>query len=235
VGASEYNAGQVVIRKKTSYGLTLNANYTYSKNLGYNNPTLGGNGGVNNSLQNAYDPASEWSLMEQDVRHALVAHYTYQLPFNLRKRSTFASNVVSHLVNGWAVSGIHRYQSGFPIMITATNSLAIFNSHLRPNLVAGQDPSSHIANGSLDPTNPARSSVFNKAAFSDPINSFGNMRPSYSNLRNFPVLSESFSVMKNTRITEHLNWVLYAQSSIAIVLRRSMRTPITPRSVSRAE
>jgi len=211
VGASEYNGGEVSIRKRTSFGLALNVNYTYSKDMGYNNPTLAGNGGVNNSLQNQYNPQAEWSLMEQDVRHALKLYYTYELPFNLKKQSTFASNLTSHLANGWAVSGIQRYQSGFPIMITATNTLAIFNSHLRPNLVPGVDPSSHISNGSLDPTNPTKSSLFNPAAFSDPVNSFGNLPPASSNLRNFPLLSESFAVTKRTQLTEHLTWVFYSQ------------------------
>jgi hypothetical protein len=207
IGASEYNGGEVTIRKRTSFGLTLNANYTFSKNMGYNNPTLGGNGGVNNSLQNQYNPQAEWSLMEQDVRHALNLYYTYDLPFDLKKQSTFAS----YLANGWAVSGIQRYQSGFPIMITATNNLAIFNSHLRPNLTPGVDPLTHISNGSLDPTNPSKSSIFNKAAFSDPVNSFGDLSPASSNLRNFPVLSESFAITKHTQLTEHLNWIFYTQ------------------------
>jgi len=211
VGASEYNGGEVSLRKRTSFGLTLDANYTYSKDLGYNNPTLAGNGGVNNSMQNQYDLHAEWSLMEQDVRHALKLYYTYELPFHLKKQSTFASSLGPHLADGWSVSGIQRYQSGFPIMIDATNTLAIFNSHLRPNLVPGVDPSTHISNGSLNPSNPSRDSLFNKAAFSDPVNSFGNLPPASSNLRNFPFLSESFAATKQTRLTEHLNWVFYAQ------------------------
>jgi hypothetical protein len=96
-------------------------------------------------------------------------------------------------------------------MITATNNLAIFNSHLRPNLVSGVDPLTHIANGSLDPTNVAKDSIFNPAAFSDPVNSFGNLPPASSNLRNFPVLSESFAITKRTQLAEHLNWIFYTQ------------------------
>ncbi|WP_162537995.1 TonB-dependent receptor [Granulicella sp. WH15] len=211
VGASEYNGGEAIIRKRTSFGLALNANYTFSKNMGYNNPTLAGNGGVNNSLQNQYNPRAEWSLMEQDVHHALNLYYTYELPFNLKQQPTFASSLASHLANGWAVSGIQRYQSGFPIEITATNNLAIFNSHLRPNLVPGADPLTHISNGKLNPTDPSMDSIFNKAAFTDPVDSFGNLPPSSSNIRNFPVLSESFAVTKHTQLTEHLDWIFYTQ------------------------
>lgn len=211
VGASNYNAGQAVVKKRTSFGLTLDASYTFSKDMGYNNPTLAGNGGVNNSLQNQYDPHAEWSLLEQDVRHAFKLYYTYELPVNLKNQSGFGSSLASHLANGWAVSGIQRYQSGFPIMITATNTLAIFNSHLRPNLVPGAAPSSHISNGKLNPSDPSRDSLFNKAAFRDPVNSFGDLPPASSNLRNFPLLSESFAVTKHTQLTEHLNWIFYSQ------------------------
>lgn len=211
VGASEYNAGHVVLNKKTAFGLTLNANYTFAKNMGYTNPTLAGNGAVNNSLQNQYNPRAEWSLMQQDVRHALNIYYTYELPFQLKRNDSFARALASRVVSEWTVSGIHRYQSGFPIMITANNTLAIFNSHLRPNLVPGVDPLTHISNRDLDPSNPAKSSVLNGAAFSDPVNSFGDLPPASSDMRTFPLLSEGFSATKHTRITEGVDWVFYAQ------------------------
>ncbi|MCU1323972.1 MAG: hypothetical protein JWM43_3621 [Acidobacteriaceae bacterium] len=211
VGASEYNAGHIIVKKQTSFGLTFNANYTFAKNMGFTNPTLAGNGAVNNSLQDAYNPRAEWSLMAQDVRHAINIHYTYELPFNIKRQDNFARAFASRLVSGWTLSGIHRYQGGFPILITVNNTLPIFNRSLRPNIVAGVDPLTHISNGDLDPTAASNNSVLSKAAFSSPVYSFGNLPPASSNMRSFPLLSESFSATKHTRITDRVDWVFYAQ------------------------
>jgi hypothetical protein len=124
--------------------------------------------------------------MEQDVRHVLVLHCTYKLPFNLKKQSTFTSSIATHLPTDRPYRN-SALSERLPIMITA------------------------IANGELNPSGPVMSSVFNMAALSDPVNSFGNLPPASSNLRNFPVLSESFGVTKNAQLTEHLNWVFYSQ------------------------
>jgi hypothetical protein len=212
VGSSSYNAGQVIYRVRPSRGLTLNANYTYSKLMGYPNTTLEGNTGTDNTVQNTYNPRADYTLLPNDVRHALVLDYTYELPFGHGRAILNRGTVANALAGGWNISAIQRYQSGFPLSIKmSTNSLSIFNSYQRPNLVPGVNPSSHTPNSRFNPAQG--STIFNLAAFVSPGNSsFGNASPTYSNLRNYAVLSEDLSVGKKTKIGEHLVWSFYSQA-----------------------
>ena len=55
-------------------------------------------------------------------RHRFVISYYWELP--VRKYSGFAGKVL----NGWAVSGITTYQTGFPIRITSSADNELMNS-----------------------------------------------------------------------------------------------------------
>ena len=57
-----------------------------------------------------------------DARHRFVVSYFWELP--VRKFSGFAGKVL----NGWAVSGITTYQTGFPIRITSSSDNELMNS-----------------------------------------------------------------------------------------------------------
>ncbi len=212
VGSSNYNAGQFVIRQRLSHGLAVSGNYTYSKILGYSYTTLEGNTGTDNSVQNAYDPSADYTLLPEDVRHALVADWSYVLPFGENRWLLNKGTLTNVFVGNWTVSGIHRYQSGFPLaLVMSSNALPIFNYYQRPNLVPGADPSSHTPNGRFNPA--AGSGIFNVAAFTAPgDSSFGNAKPTYSTLRNYPVLSEDMQLTKRTQLTEGLGWDFYAQA-----------------------
>lgn len=212
VGASDYNGLQIIYTTRNWRGLTLSTNYTYSKFLGYANATLDGNAGTSNTVQNSYNPRAEWSLLPNDVRNALVIDTIYDLPFGKDHYLSSRNTAVNAVVSGWSVSAIQRYQTGYPLSILmSSNALPIFNSYQRPNLVPGVDPSNHISNGNF---NPAKGSTyFNEAAFAAPgDSSFGNAAPTYSNLRNYPVLAEDMSVIKKTKLTERLGWTFYAQA-----------------------
>jgi len=210
-GSSNYNAGQVVLTKRLSHGLTMGANYTYGKALGYSYTTLEGNTGTDNSVQNAYNTSADYTLLPEDIRHALVLHEAYELPFGKGRWLLHEGRLTNAFVGGWTLSGIERYQSGYPLpLVMSSNALPIFNYYQRPNLVPGVDPSSHISSHNF---NPATSNIFNPAAFAAPGNSsFGNAKPTYSNLRNFPVLTEDVQLTKQTQLTEKLAWSFYAQA-----------------------
>jgi len=211
VSGSNYNAMQLVFRTAKYHGLTANVAYTWSKALGMTTQTLAGNSGTENTIQNAYDPAAEYSLLPQDLPQQVVLNWNYQLPFGSGKPWLNSGALLTRAAGGWSVSGIHRYQSGFPLPVSmATNAMPIFNYYQRPNLAAGVDPASHT---SLHNFNPSTSSLFNVSAFSAPgALSFGNAKPTYSDLRNFFVYTEDAQITKTTRITEGLRWDFYAQA-----------------------
>ena len=209
-GASIYNSLQVVVRKNLSYGLTFDGSYVYSRNMGYFAPTSILTGGVSNVLQNAYNPQAEWSVLPSDVRHALVLNYVYELPFGSGKLFLNHNHFEDAVFGGFSVSAIQRYQSGYPLSILATNTLPIFNSVLRPNIVPGVNPATHISANNF---NPSVSRVINPAAFSEPAAyTFGNARPTYNGLSNFPIYDEDLAVVRRFSIGEIAKGTFYAQA-----------------------
>lgn len=180
--------------------------------LGYESATLDGNTGTDNSVQNAYNLAADYTVLPQDVRHTLVISSSYQLPFGEGMLFLNKGRIVNGFVGGFTVSGIQRYQSGFPFsFLVSSNALPLFNRYQRPNVVPGVDLSTHTSVKNFNPV--TGSNLFNAAAFALPGNSsFGNASPTFGNLRNYAVLSEDLQLTKRTRLTENLLWSFYAQA-----------------------
>ncbi len=188
-GRSFYNGASARLRKRFSKGLQFEASYTWSRNLGFSNPGEAGFGTTNNVLQDDGNRQLEWALLPNDVPHAVVGFWTYDLPLGKGKRW-----------GGWQVSGIHRYQSGVPLSIFTSNTLPVFNRALRPDAVAGVDRATGISLGDFQPGVDRR---INPNAFALPAPfRFGTAAATYDDVRNFPVINEDFSLIKNTRITE---------------------------------
>lgn len=104
-GNSSYNAFQVNLRhsgKRLDYSLA----YTYSKSLD-----------EASSISDPVDPFNykrTRALSAWDLTHNVVATYKYNLPFDaLFKKGP------SRLTQGWAISGITRFSSGFPVTLHA--------------------------------------------------------------------------------------------------------------------
>ena len=217
VGYNNFHSLQAVLTKRVTQALTFSVNYVWSKNLGVSSPGTYGGGVVDDELQNAFDPHAEYSVLPIDVKHAFVAHYTYEFPFRhghpwLRDNSMFAQtgNV---LADGWKFSGVQRYQSGYPLSILTSNNIlnpgGAGNRILRPNKVAGVDTATHASIHGFGFNSP----IINYAAFSTPAPyTFGNAKPTYDDLRNFPILNEDFSLQKQTALRDHVAWILYLQT-----------------------
>jgi hypothetical protein len=107
-GSNNYNSLQVTVRKRLSHGLTMQAAYTWSKDLTdlsniSGDPTANSNNASNLSQQ--YGPATF-------VRpQRFVANYNYDLP--LGKHNGF----LGRATEGWSVSGVTVVQDGLPITI----------------------------------------------------------------------------------------------------------------------
>ncbi len=207
LSSSTYHGAEFKIRKRFSSGLSFEANYTWSKAIGYNVPSYQGFGGLDNMLQDHFNLAAERSLLSYDVPHAFVAHYIYTLPFGK------SGGWRKALLGDWTFSGIHRYQSGYPLQISMNNLLPIFNRVLRPDLIAGSTPNSGIGNEDFDPGRGDR--VTNARAFASPVQGgvfrFGSMGPTRGDLRQFPVLQEDFVLTKRFAVKERANFEIQAQ------------------------
>jgi hypothetical protein len=206
-GNSKYNGATLSVRKRTSAGFTIDGHYTYSKAMGYTEYAATSNG--NDVLgMDTYNRQLEFGLLPYDMTHSFLATYSYTLPIG-RGTGRLSSGFLGKLLEAWTVSGVHRYQTGFPIRVTMTNTLPIFNRMQRPDIVAGQDPLTPIPNGDF---NPYTDRHINAAAFATPAAyRFGTAPPSEGSLRTFGVAGEDFSVTKATRITERFQLETYGQ------------------------
>ncbi|AFL87469.1 outer membrane receptor for ferrienterochelin and colicins [Terriglobus roseus DSM 18391] len=120
-----YNAGEVVYRKRASHGITFNANYTFAKNL--TNATglaLPSNiAGYSNVPQNSYDLRSEYGPAGYDIRHMFTSSFVAELPFGRgRDFANQMPRVLDLVIGGWKVSGNATLYSGFPVTIQASNA-----------------------------------------------------------------------------------------------------------------
>jgi len=103
VAHSNYNSLQSLFEKRFSHGLQFQASYTYSKSLD--------NASSFEEILNPLNFNSTYGPSLFDSRHRFVFNYVWQLP--IPKKEGFAGKAL----NGWEVSGIYTYQSGFPILI----------------------------------------------------------------------------------------------------------------------
>jgi len=103
IANSSYNSLQASLDKRFAHGLQFTAAYTFSKSFDQASSFEG--------ILNPIDPRISRSLSNFDARHRIVFSYYWELP--LRHYSGAAGKVL----NGWSLSGITTFQTGFPIRI----------------------------------------------------------------------------------------------------------------------
>lgn len=130
---STYNALQVEGRSRDYHGMTLQANYTFSKAL-----TDAASGSDNNNqsrfeplIDNA-NPALAKARALWDETHVIKLNYVYRLPFGAGHALNYRP--LSRVLSGWQMSGILNRQSGYPYSICS--GIGTFN---RNNVLATND------------------------------------------------------------------------------------------------
>ena len=114
IASSSYNSLQVSLEKRLAHGLQFSAAYTYSKSIDEASSFEG--------ILNPLPGANNYALSLFDARHRFVVSYYWDVP--ARKYSGFAGK----LLDGWALSGVTTYQTGFPIRITSSSDNELMNS-----------------------------------------------------------------------------------------------------------
>jgi hypothetical protein len=114
VSNSAYHGFQASLEKRFSKGLQLTAAYTFGKSLD--------NASTFENLVDPVNPKRNRSLSLFDARNRFVLSYYWELP--VPKYEGFAGK----MFNGWAVSGITTFQSGFPIRITEQDDIELMSS-----------------------------------------------------------------------------------------------------------
>jgi hypothetical protein len=199
VATSTYHALQVKFEKRYSSGLTLQAAYTYSKNMdlatgNFSGEALGGGG-----IQDWNNLAADWSPSSLDQTHRLSVNAVYQFPFFRAQHGFFG-----RALGGWEIGVIGSFFSGGPLGISsATNTNFSQGGGQRPNWTGKSAKLS-------DPT-PER--WFDTSQFSAPAAyAFGNAPRTFSGLRDDGTREMDLSLMKNTTLKERLHLQFRAEA-----------------------
>ena len=134
-GASSYHSLQATLRSQVWHGLSLQANYTYSRAA---NNTV-----IDNDQNNL---ALDWARASFDRTHRSTVNFDYQVPF-LRTRGVAAAAFA-----GWSVTGIVIVQSGLPMTLTDPNGGSVYGKAAASTitLCPGASYTSLYTAGSID-------------------------------------------------------------------------------------
>ncbi len=175
-GWSNYNALQLHLQKRMSYGLSAQINYAWSKSL--DTGTGSGHGSTIDIYQNAYSPAANYGRSDFNAANTLVGQIVYELPFG-KGRQFALRGPADQVAGGWRVSSLFQWHGGTPFTPVIQNSVA---NGVDPGLSPSTNES--YTNNYLYPErvgNPKESSPsvhglwFNPAAYANPAyGTFGN-------------------------------------------------------------
>jgi hypothetical protein len=119
--SSIFHSFQLHLQRRLSRGLSFQAAYTVGKSI----DDVSGNvmdAGRGDSIfpQNSFDLSAERGRSAFDVRQRLVINYLYDLPFGPGRRFLGSvGGLEGRLLEGWSVSGITLFQTGFPLTLLA--------------------------------------------------------------------------------------------------------------------
>jgi hypothetical protein len=155
---SNYNGLQISLDRSFSHGLLFQMSYTFSKAIDQGA-----------SFENALDPLNfnfTRGLSLLDARHRFVFSPYWQIPIPKH------DGITGKFVNGWGVSAIITYQSGFPIRLQTQDDQELMSSF---NF---EDPNTPQVTGKVQFLNPRTNGNqwFNTTNINDPApGTFGNL------------------------------------------------------------
>jgi hypothetical protein len=119
IGQTSYNSMVVDLVKRTGRGLTMDMNYTYSRQRGDTYTSQQEYNAYYTPVQDFGNmSAAANSLTGYDLTHIVKGYVTYQLPFGAGQRwMSNKKGFVNAVVGGWQASTIVLYTSGQPIHI----------------------------------------------------------------------------------------------------------------------
>jgi TonB dependent receptor len=208
-----YNSLQVTVRKQFSHGLTMQAAYTWSKDLtNLSNGNMPGEGQTN--VNDASRTGTQYGLAPFSRPHRVVFNYSYDLPFKSNQSG------LNKLVSGWNISGNTIAQTGTPMTITDTAGGTAYYGGANPGSAEGGSSTAQLAPGVTYGSIPTSGGVetrlggasggpgfFNKSAFMNPIaigpdgaTTFGNA--GLGIIRGPDQVNFDVSILKNIPVTE---------------------------------
>lgn len=128
---ASFHSFQSKLTRRFANGLSLDANYTFSKNIDTSS-------GVADSFQIPWENAAiEKSISSLDRTHFFSFGSVYELPFGKGKPLFSDNAILAGVLGGFQVNALFTAGSGEPLNITQTNTNTVLSSQ-RPNVT---DPS----------------------------------------------------------------------------------------------
>jgi len=137
VGRYQRDAGYVRLEKRSSSGLSVNANFEFNKQMDdYSGPY---------GMQDVFNRNDEWSVTAGNRPEHLDLSCTYELPMGPNKPFLRFPDWRRYLVDGWSVSAMGTVASGDPIyLMPLFNNTGGVVQALHVDVVPGV--SQHVAN-----------------------------------------------------------------------------------------
>jgi outer membrane receptor protein involved in Fe transport len=180
-GWSNYNALQVRLQKRMSYGVDFQVNYAWSKSLDTGTGT--GHGSGVDVYQNAFNPGANYGPSNFNAAHTLVGQVLYEVPFGHGRQHSL-HGILDEVAGGWMVSSLFQWHTGTPFT-------PIIQSSVRGTIDPGMTAGTLFPDLVGDPhvSNPTINHWFNPAAYVNPApGTFGTVRrnslvgPHFSNV-----------------------------------------------------
>lgn len=170
-GYSNYNALQLRLEKRMSYGISFMANYAWSKTMDAG--TSNGHYETIDVWQNAYDPAANYGLSQLDVPQSFNGYATWELPFG-KGRHFVLNGPADEALGGWRLTAVFQAHSGIPF--TPTVGTADQSNSQASQCYCGFAWFPNVV-GNPKLSHPTIQEWFNTTAFQVPAqNTFGDAR-----------------------------------------------------------
>lgn len=193
-GPENYNSFLAKVEQRLANGLQALVSYTFSKSLDTGSGLFNAEDGAGTSMENYYDPGSNYGPSGYNIHQFLSVSALYELPFGKGKRY-LNSGPLAYVLCGWQVNSLAQFRSGQSYSMAVNSDIANVGTggNERPNLVG---------NPILD--HPTYKAAFNRAAFVAPAPyTFGNVRK--GTMRGGPYKNDDLSIFKNFPFLEHGN------------------------------
>lgn len=213
-GNSSYNSLQVSGEQRLRSGLTILANYTWSKaidNTPYNQSATAIAAGQSYALP-IYEPnfkRLDTGRSDFDHRNVASISFVYQVPKVMKD----APGAVRYVVNGWQASGLFQTRSGDPLTILSNASNNSGSGQGRDRAVLVGAP---YGGSACSPTAHCKN-LLNPASFTaNPTPSAPNFTPNYGDMIKGALTGPRYTdvdmaIARNFPVTERANLQLRAE------------------------
>ncbi len=113
---TNYNGLTVEVRKRYSKGLQFSGNYTFSKSL---TNYYGNDAASFSSFTTLRNPSFDKAPSPWDIRHAFKFNMIYSFPFGPGRKWSSSHGWLNHVIEGWDLSAVNRWQSGSVFQLTS--------------------------------------------------------------------------------------------------------------------